>query len=139
MTAVRLHHVQVCCPRGGEEEARRFYAEGLGLSEVDKPAELAGRGGAWFRSYDDEGAVTAELHVGVEEPFAPARKAHPAFVLASVEVLTATVARLEGLGYPVDRSECGTFPGHRRVHVGDPHGNRVELLARSGTTTGENP
>ena len=78
---MRLHHVQVCCPRGGEDAARRFYGEGLGLTEVEKPAELAGRGGAWFRSYDEHGAVAAELHVGVEEPFAPARKAHPAFVL----------------------------------------------------------
>jgi catechol 2,3-dioxygenase-like lactoylglutathione lyase family enzyme len=128
VTAVRLHHVQVCCPRGGEAEVRRFYGEGLGLTEVDKPAELAGRGGAWFRAHDDEGAVAAELHVGVEEPFAPARKAHPAFVLPSLDVLADTVDRLEELGYAVDRSEWDTFPGYRRVHVGDPHGNRVELL-----------
>ena len=126
---MRLHHVQVCCPRGGEDKVRRFYGEGLGLTEVDKPAELAGRGGAWFRAYDDQGAVAAELHVGVEEPFTPARKAHPAFVLPSTDALLATVGRLEGLGYPVDRSEWDTFPGHRRVHVRDPHGNRVELLA----------
>jgi catechol 2,3-dioxygenase-like lactoylglutathione lyase family enzyme len=128
MTAIRLHHVQVCCPRGGESEARRFYAEGLGLTEVEKPPELAGRGGAWFRAYDEEGAVTAELHVGVEEPFAPARKAHPALVLSSVEMLDRTVERLETLGYAVDRSEWATFPGYSRVHVGDAHGNRVELL-----------
>jgi catechol 2,3-dioxygenase-like lactoylglutathione lyase family enzyme len=125
---MRLHHVQVCCPRGGEGEARRFYAEGLGLTEVDKPAELAGRGGAWFRANDETGAVTAELHVGVEEPFAAARKAHPALVLDSVELLERTVERLERMGYAVDRSEWSTFPGYRRVHVGDAHGNRVELL-----------
>jgi catechol 2,3-dioxygenase-like lactoylglutathione lyase family enzyme len=121
--------VQVCCPRGGEADARRFYGEGLGLTEVDKPAELAGRGGAWFRAYDDRGGVAAELHVGVEEPFAPARKAHPAFVLPSVEALEETAERLAGLGYHVDRSEWNTFPGYRRVHAGDAHGNRVELLA----------
>ena len=75
---MRLHHVQVACPRGGEADARRFYGEGLGMTEVDKPAELAGRGGAWFRAYDEDGAVTAELHVGVEEPFAPpARPTRP--------------------------------------------------------------
>ena len=125
---MRLHHVQVACPPGGEDDARRFYGEGLGLTEVEKPAELAGRGGAWFRSYDAEGRVTAELHVGVEEPFAPARKAHPAFVLPSPEVLDDVVARLGRLGYDVDRSEWSTFPGYRRVHTGDAHGNRVELL-----------
>jgi catechol 2,3-dioxygenase-like lactoylglutathione lyase family enzyme len=126
---MRLHHVQVCCPRGGEPEARRFYGEGLGLVEVEKPAELAGRGGAWFRAYDDTGAVAAELHVGVEEPFAPARKAHPAFVFPSLEALEEAVARLARLGHEADRSEWDTFPGYRRVHVEDGHGNRVELLA----------
>jgi len=126
---VRLHHVQVCCPRGGEDAARRFYGEGLGLSEVDKPVELAGRGGAWFRAHDVAGAVVAELHVGVEEPFAPARKAHPAFVLDGVDELEATAARLVELGFEVDRSEWSTFPGHVRVHCRDGAGNRVELLA----------
>lgn len=131
---MRLHHVQVCCPRGGEADARRFYAEGLGLTEVDKPAELAGRGGAWFRAYDETGAVTAELHVGVEEPFAPARKAHPALVLGSPETLEEVGSRLERLGHEVDRSEWDTFPGYLRVHVLDPHGNRVELLAPRAAT-----
>ena len=124
-----LHHVQVCCPRGGEADARRFYVEGLGLTEVEKPAALAGRGGAWFRAYDESGAVTAELHVGVEEPFAAARKAHPAFLLASVEELEEVAVRLGRLGYEVDRGEWSTFPGYRRVHTGDAFGNRVELLA----------
>jgi catechol 2,3-dioxygenase-like lactoylglutathione lyase family enzyme len=126
---VRLHHVQVCCPAGGEDEARRFYGEGLGLTEVEKPAGLAGRGGAWFRAYDERGAVTAELHVGVEEPFRPARKAHPALVLASEAELEQVLGRLARMGYVVDRSEWDTFPGYRRGHTGDFHGNRVELLA----------
>ncbi len=126
---MRLHHVQVCCPRGGETDARRFYGEGLGMTEVDKPAELAGRGGAWFRAYDDQGRVTAELHVGVEEPFAPARKAHPALLLPAPEVLEEVVLRLGELGYEVDRSEANTIPGYGRVHVNDGSGNRVELLA----------
>lgn len=108
---------------------RRFYGDGLGLTEVDKPAELAGRGGAWFRAYDDAGAVTAELHVGVEEPFRPARKAHPAFLLPSVEALEEVADRLERLGFEVDRREWSTFPGYCRVHSRDAHGNRVELLA----------
>ena len=126
---MRLHHVQVACPRGGEEAARRFYGEGLGLTEVDKPATLAGRGGAWFRAHDETGAVTAELHVGVEDPFAPARKAHPALLLASHGELEAMAGRLERMGYAVDRTEWSTFAGYHRVHVADAHGNRVELLA----------
>ena len=129
---MRLHHVQVACPPGGEDEARRFYAEGLGLREVAKPAELAGRGGVWFRAYDDTGAVAAELHVGVEEPFAPARTAHPAFVLEDVAELDSAAARLVALGYQVDQRERLTFEGFERFHAFDGAGNRVEVLSPQG-------
>ena len=122
---MRLHHVQVACPRGGEDAARAFYGAALGLTEVDKPEPLRGRGGAWFRAYDDAGAVSAEIHVGVEEPFAPARKAHPALV---VDDLDAVVTRLRAGGFEVDETELDTFPGHRRVHTRDGAGNRVEVL-----------
>ena len=122
---MRIHHVQVSCPAGGEDAARRFYGEGLGIPEVAKPPVLAARGGCWFRSAP-EGRAAVEIHVGVEEPFAPARKAHPALL---VEDLDATAVRLEGLGFAVDRTEEHTFPGHRRFHTADGHGNRVELLA----------
>jgi len=121
---MRLHHVQVACPPGGEDGARRFYGAGLGMTEVEKPADLRARGGAWFRS--DDGA---EIHVGVEDPFVPARKAHPALLLAGRAELEATGARLTGLGFEVDRSQRDTFPGHVRFHAYDAHGNRVELLS----------
>lgn len=121
---MRLHHVQVACPPGGEDVARRFYVDGLGLSEVAKPVELAARGGAWFRS-----SAGAEIHVGVEDPFAPARKAHPALLLAEVAELEATSTRLADLGFTVDWSQRETFPAHVRCHTFDGHGNRVELLA----------
>jgi catechol 2,3-dioxygenase-like lactoylglutathione lyase family enzyme len=126
---VRLHHVQVACPPGGEAEARRFYRDGLGMTEVDKPAELAARGGAWFRWYDAGGAVAAELHVGVEAEFAPARKAHPAFVVADVPALEVLAGRLAAAGFDVDGSQRTGFPGHERFHTCDAHGNRVEVLA----------
>ena len=122
---MRIHHVQVSCPAGGEDAARRFYGEGLGIPEVAKPPVLAARGGCWFRSAPEDGAVV-EIHVGVEAGFAPARKAHPALL---VEDLDATAVRLVGLGFVVDRTEEHTFPGHRRFHTADGHGNRVELLA----------
>lgn len=121
---MRLHHVQVSIPRGGEDEGRRFYRDGLGLVEVEKPAELAGRGGCWFRAYDGD-AVTAELHLGVEEPFVPARRAHPALL---VDDLAAVAARLRGLGFEVDETERDTFPGYARFHAHDGAGNRVEVL-----------
>jgi catechol 2,3-dioxygenase-like lactoylglutathione lyase family enzyme len=136
---VRLHHVQVACPPGGEDAARAFYAGALGLTEVAKPAALAGRGGAWFRAYDAEGRVTAELHVGVEDPFVPAAKAHPALALDDERALDAAAARVEALGCAVDHSERTTFPGHLRVHARDPHGNRVELLAPLATSGADEP
>ena len=126
---MRLHHVQVACPAGAEDGARRFYGTCLGMTEVDKPAELAGRGGAWFRAYDGDGRVAAEIHVGVEEPFAAARKAHPALVLADVSELEAVAERLHHAGFEVDWSQRLSFPGFERLHTHDAAGNRVELLA----------
>ena len=123
---MRLHHVQVACPHGGEAEARRFWADGLGMTEVDKPEDLRGRGGCWFRAYDDAGAVTAEIHVGVEEPFTPARKAHPALL---VHDLMGTAARLETAGFVVDWSQRASFASYERFHCFDAHGNRVEVLS----------
>ncbi|GAB3086514.1 VOC family protein [Isoptericola nanjingensis] len=126
---MRLHHVQVACPPGGEDAARAFYGAGLGLTEVAKPPELAGRGGCWFRGVDARGAVVAEIHVGVEDPFVPARKAHPALVVDDVAALDATADRLEDAGFAVDRSERTTFAGYLRFHTRDGAGNRVEVLA----------
>jgi catechol 2,3-dioxygenase-like lactoylglutathione lyase family enzyme len=121
---MRLHHVQVAIPAGGEDEARRFYVEGLGLTEVDKPVPLRARGGLWVRS-----AAGAEIHLGVEDPFRPARKAHPALLLDDVATLDATAERLTRLGFEVDHRERETLAGHLRAHTFDGHGNRVELLA----------
>jgi catechol 2,3-dioxygenase-like lactoylglutathione lyase family enzyme len=115
MTA--LHHVQVSCPPGGEADVRRFYGDLLGLTEVDKPPVPAARGGAWFRG------AGYELHVGVEEGFTPARKAHPAFLVHDADALAATLE-----GADVDVTWDDSFPGYRRFHTHDLHGNRVEIL-----------
>lgn len=118
-----LHHVQVACPRGSEAGVRAFYGRLLGLAEVSKPTELAARGGVWFRG---EGY---ELHLGVDEPFVPARKAHAAFLVDDVDALA---RRLEDAGYGVTWDS--NYPGYRRFHVADPHGNRVEILGAEPPT-----
>ncbi len=118
---IELHHVQIAAPSGCEAEARRFFRDLLGLRELEKPEALRSRGGAWF-ALDGGG----QLHVGVEEPFAPARKAHPAFRLRDRE-LEELAARLEAAGERVEWDR--TLTGVRRVYTADPWGNRLELLA----------
>jgi catechol 2,3-dioxygenase-like lactoylglutathione lyase family enzyme len=124
---MRLHHVQVGIPSGGEEDARRFYRDGLGLTEVEKPAGLAGRGGAWFRS-----AGGAEIHLGVEADPRPAERAHPALAVDSTAELEALAQRLDGLGYAVDWSQrhntVTPTGGFERFHTHDPFGNRIEVV-----------
>ena len=119
MRVYAIDHVQLAMPPGGEAQARAFYAGILGLDEIPKPAELAGRGGAWFGN----GAVT--LHLGVEQEFRPARKAHPALL---VEGLAELVTRLGDAGHPIQRDV--QLAGIERVHVSDPFGNRIELMER---------
>jgi GNAT superfamily N-acetyltransferase len=111
----RVDHVQVAAPPGGEPAARAFYGELLGLAELPKPEPLRARGGVWFAVGDQQ------LHVGVEEPFVPARKAHPAFAVARAQDLRGLAERLEAAGHAV------TWDGPR-IYVADPFGNRLELL-----------
>ena len=125
---MRLHHVQLSMPRGQEEDAQRFYRDALGMSEVQKPPSLAGRGGCWFRSLDGE-AVLAEIHVGVDDPFVAARKAHPALLLESVGELEEMAHRIVDAGFAVSWDERDTFEGYVRFHTRDGFGNRVEVLA----------
>lgn len=124
---MRLHHVQISIPRGGEEEGRRFYGEALGLQEVTKPPSLVGRGGCWFRAFDGD-AVTAELHLGVDDAFHPAEKAHPGLFLDTLIELEATAARIEHAGYELSWAERDTFEGYVRFHARDGFGNRVEVM-----------
>ena len=117
MPVLALDHVQLAMPPGREAEARAFYAGLLGLCERDKPEALRARGGCWFI----RGAV--EVHLGVEEGFAPARKAHPAF---RVDDLAGLAARLERAGHPT-RADVA-LDGRDRLFVDDPFGNRIELM-----------
>ncbi len=114
-----IDHVQLAVPAGGEETLRAFYGDVLGMTEVPKPAPLAARGGCWFTS----GPVV--LHLGVEQDFRPARKAHPALV---VDDLDALARRLTARGHDVAWAD-GEIPGVRRFHTHDPFGNRLEFQA----------
>ena len=117
MNVFDLDHVQVAIPAGEEQRARDFYGGVLGLSELPKPASLAGRGGLWFS------LGSRQLHLGVDSDFRPARKAHPAFLVRDLALL---VERCRRAGVPVVETE--PLAGFTRVHVADPFGNRIELL-----------
>jgi catechol 2,3-dioxygenase-like lactoylglutathione lyase family enzyme len=116
VTITGIDHVQVAAPAGCEAQARAFYGALLGLEELPKPSELAARGGCWFR------AGAQELHVGVEDSFAPARKAHPGLVVSNLDELA---ARLRGNDVEVVYDEA--IPNTKRFHAADPFGNRLEF------------
>jgi catechol 2,3-dioxygenase-like lactoylglutathione lyase family enzyme len=114
---VALDHLQLAMPRGREAEARAFYGDILGLEELIKPPNLARRGGVWFA------LGSQQLHLGIEEDFRAARKAHPAFL---VRDLAALRERLVAHGYKPYEDE--PLAGYRRCYVADPFGNRLELM-----------
>ncbi|MBL0402754.1 glyoxalase [Microvirga aerilata] len=114
---LRLDHVQLAIPKGAEDQCGRLYVDLLGMKEAPKPSTLAGRGGLWLES----GPV--RIHLGVEEKFSPARKAHPAVATGN----------LDGLAQMLSEAGCeptwdDAIPEVRRFFVSDPVGNRIEFL-----------
>ena len=113
----RLQHVQLAIPVGGEDQSRSYWVDLLGFEEVAKPPLLAVRGGCWFRHPE------LEMHMGAEQDFIPARKAHPALLVANLDTLADTLA---GAGFSVRWSD--EVPGTRRFHTDDTFGNRLEFI-----------
>lgn len=117
MRIVGLDHVQLAMPRGQESQARAFYERILGIPETPKPPELAKRGGAWFEN------ERVKIHLGVEDDFRPARKAHPALLVNDLAALT---GELRAEGFVV--TDDSAIDGVKRAFVADPFGNRIELI-----------
>jgi catechol 2,3-dioxygenase-like lactoylglutathione lyase family enzyme len=114
---VRLHHIQLAIAAGGEDACRGFWGEVLGMVELEKPPVLAARGGCWFRG----GGL--EVHLGVEQDFSPAKKAHPGILVSD---LSGLARRFEDSGVSVMWDD--DFPGFARFYATDPFGNRLEFL-----------
>ncbi|QUG40058.1 VOC family protein [Psychrobacillus sp. INOP01] len=112
-----IDHVQLAAPKGSEAIAKHFFGDILGFQEVEKPESLKKRGGAWFEFGN------YQIHIGIEEPFAPAKKAHPAFQVENLEALKIHLTKNE-VSYIVDTD----LPGANRIYVNDPFGNRIEIL-----------
>ena len=117
MTVLAIEHIQIAMPEGKEDLAREFYGAILGIPEVNKPLQLAGRGGVWF----ERGSL--KVHLGIDPEFTPANKAHPGLLVADIDSLTRS---LKSKGYTV--TDGSPLPGFRRIFTNDPFGNRIELM-----------
>lgn len=113
----QLDHAQLAIPPGAEARCDEFYVSLLGFHALVKPPLLAARGGRWYQRDD------AVLHLGVQEGFSPATKAHPALMIDTYDEV---VACLRDAGIEIRPDE--SIPGTRRCHVDDPVGNRLELI-----------
>jgi len=111
-----IDHVQLAMPPGGEELATWFYEGVLGVPRVPKPPHLAVGGGCWF----ERGAL--RIHLGVQDDFVPATKAHPAFTVLDLDRVEASIT---AQGLPVRREQDPIGPDV--LYVDDPFGNRIEL------------
>jgi catechol 2,3-dioxygenase-like lactoylglutathione lyase family enzyme len=114
---IGIDHVQLAAPKGCEEQAREFFGNKLGLQEIPKPSNLQGRGGCWFV------CGKQEIHIGVQEDFVPAKKAHPAFYVKNLNEFR---SHLQQAGVPI--KEEPPIEGRTRFFVDDPFGNRIEFL-----------
>jgi len=115
--AMKLDHIQLAMPKGGEERARCYFVDTLGFLEEAKPEPLRARGGCWFRKGE------AIVHMGIDPEFAPQRKAHPAFL---IEDLRGLASSLEKSGFTVSWDD--TLAERSRCYSSDPFGNRLELM-----------
>ncbi len=112
-----LDHIQLAAPKGSEQQAREFFSGVLGWKEIPKPEELQKRGGVWFQCGQHQ------VHIGVEENFQPAKKAHPAFHVKNLDGLRAHLKQ-RNIAYQDDE----LLEGATRFYLEDPFGNRLEFL-----------
>jgi catechol 2,3-dioxygenase-like lactoylglutathione lyase family enzyme len=117
---LNIDHVQITIPVGQEQIARAFYCGVLGLTEIEKPDSLKGRGGLWV----DVGGLA--LHIGTEDGVdRTLTKAHVAY---RVHDIAEWRARLEGAGCII--LESVPIAGYDRFETRDPFGNRMEFIAK---------
>ncbi|WP_285765993.1 VOC family protein [Peribacillus sp. SI8-4] len=112
-----IDHFQLASPKGSEDISRKFYHGILKLQEVEKPESMIANGGVWFE------AGSVHIHIGTEEPFIPAKKAHPALEIENLPALKQHLLQND-IGFIEDER----LPGANRIYVADPFGNRIEIL-----------
>lgn len=114
-----IDHVQLAAPEGSEAEARAFFGGLLGWAEIPKPVSLQQRGGVWFQ------CGSHQIHIGVQQLFTPAAKAHPAFQVNGLQALR---QHLHHNGVQITEDDARAEEGAERFYVKDPYGNRLEFI-----------
>jgi catechol 2,3-dioxygenase-like lactoylglutathione lyase family enzyme len=112
-----IDHVQLAAPLGCEAEARRFFVEVLGMTELTKPAALLSRGGIWLQ------CGMHQLHIGIQIDFKAATKAHPAIRVMDIAALRSRLKK-----HNVEMIEDDAISGLDRFYIYDPFGNRLEFV-----------
>ncbi|MBI3677077.1 MAG: VOC family protein [Proteobacteria bacterium] len=119
-----IDHVQIAVPKALEAECLRFYREVFAFSEIPKPEELRGRGGAWFQ------VGPLQMHIGVDpEPspqsIGPKSKRHICFLVPDLAKAKAAVQTRR-----IAIEEESVAEGLSRFFIRDPAGNRIEIGQR---------
>jgi catechol 2,3-dioxygenase-like lactoylglutathione lyase family enzyme len=120
----RLQHTSVPMPPGGDDRARAFYGDVLGMREIQKPEGLAAMTVVWFAANDDGD----EVHVFKEEQLGPNSAAQ--HLCLEVDDIEAYKTRLREHGYEVRVPE--TIYNRPRLFVRDPFDNLIELVEIRG-------
>ena len=114
---MKIDHVQLAIPAGSEDDCRAFWLKALGCAEVEKPDHLKARGGVWL-IFDE-----VSIHLGVDDDFRPAKKAHLALAVADIDRFAAGLTAANHAvrwDQPID--------ARRRFFTDDPVGNRIEFI-----------
>lgn len=115
-----IHHVNICIPTGQEDSARTFYCGILGMTEIEKPEALRGRGGLWLK------AGESDLHISTEETPNASRQETGAHIAYQVDDILKWRAKMNS--EEIQLEDCPAIPGWHRMQFRDPFGNRIELL-----------
>ncbi len=120
MAVVRLQHVSIPMPADGHAEARRFFGEVLGMTEVPQPTTLTHNSVVWFAASDDG----QEVHCYVDEPFRPGSvEAHLCLQVDDLEAMRARLAE-----HGVVPEDTVVIRNRPRFFITDPFANKVEVV-----------
>ena len=115
-SVVRIQHVSIPMPVGGNAQARAFYGDQLGLEEKKVPSSLDANMLVWFRLGDDE------LHVFAEEGETKSPGQH---LCIQVDDVQAWRKNLSDKGVNIEETEA--IVNRPRFFIQDPFENRIEI------------